>query len=137
MQKKRFFLIVFIWLASQIVQAITVNNYQFLNANQETQFHHLIGELRCLVCQNQSLADSNAPLAKDLRNTVYQQILEGKSDSEIKQYLVQRYGDYVLFKPPMTHATYILWFGPFSFLVLAFIILFRNIKQKNQALKTH
>lgn len=121
----------FFLLFAADVMAATIDNYQFTYLQQEKRFHSLISELRCLVCQNQNLADSNAPLAKDLRNEVYEQIIHGQSDSEIKKYLIQRYGDYVLFKPPMNKSTYILWFGPFSFLLLAFLLLLKNLKSKS------
>jgi cytochrome c-type biogenesis protein CcmH len=74
-------------------------------------------ELRCLVCQNQTLADSNAPLAEDLRREVRELAVQGKTDDEIKQYLVARYGDFVLYKPPVKPTTWLLWFGPFAFLL--------------------
>ena len=74
-------------------------------------------ELRCLVCQNQSLADSSAPLAEDLRREVRELAVAGKSDAEIKQYLVARYGDFVLYRPPVKSTTWLLWFGPFVLLV--------------------
>jgi cytochrome c-type biogenesis protein CcmH len=74
-------------------------------------------ELRCLVCQNQSLADSSAPLAEDLRREVRELAVGGKSDAEIKQYLVARYGDFVLYRPPVKSTTWLLWFGPFVLLV--------------------
>ncbi|HMN79619.1 MAG TPA: cytochrome c-type biogenesis protein CcmH [Burkholderiaceae bacterium] len=85
---------------------------------QETRLKQLSEELRCLVCQNQSLADSNAELAVDLRNQVRDQIEQGKSDQEIKSYLVQRYGDFVLYKPPVQSNTTLLWFGPFALLAV-------------------
>jgi cytochrome c-type biogenesis protein CcmH len=73
-------------------------------------------QLRCLVCQNQTLAESEAPLAADLRNEVRELALSGKSDDEIRAYLVARYGDFVLYKPPVKPVTYVLWFGPFLLL---------------------
>jgi cytochrome c-type biogenesis protein CcmH len=73
-------------------------------------------ELRCLVCQNQTLADSNAPLAEDLRREVRELAAQGKNDQEIKDYLVARYGDFVLYKPPVKQTTWLLWFGPFALL---------------------
>jgi cytochrome c-type biogenesis protein CcmH len=76
----------------------------------------LENELRCLVCQNQTLADSNAPLAEDLRKEVRDLATGGKSDDEIRAYLVARYGDFVLYKPPVKSTTYVLWFGPFLLL---------------------
>ena len=73
-------------------------------------------ELRCLVCQNQTLADSNAPLAEDLRREVRELAAQGKNDEQIKEFLVQRYGDFVLYKPPVKETTWLLWFGPFILL---------------------
>lgn len=83
----------------------------------EARLKALSLELRCLVCQNQTIADSNADLAVDLRRIVRSQILEGKSDREIKAYLVARYGDFVLYKPPVQGNTTLLWFGPFALLL--------------------
>jgi cytochrome c-type biogenesis protein CcmH len=83
----------------------------------EARLKELALELRCLVCQNQTIADSNADLAVDLRRIVRSQILEGKSDGEIKAYLVARYGDFVLYKPPVQGNTTLLWFGPFALLL--------------------
>jgi cytochrome c-type biogenesis protein CcmH len=83
----------------------------------EARLKELSLELRCLVCQNQTIADSNADLAVDLRRIVRSQILEGKSDREIKAYLVARYGDFVLYKPPVQGNTTLLWFGPFVLLL--------------------
>jgi cytochrome c-type biogenesis protein CcmH len=87
------------------------------DADLDARLKHLETELRCLVCQNQTLADSNAPLAEDLRREVRELAKSGKSDSEIKQYLVARYGDFVLYRPPLQQNTWILWVGPFVLLV--------------------
>lgn len=100
--------------------------YPFDSAKKEAQFNHLLKDLRCLVCQNQDLADSNADLAKDLRGQVYQLVKEGKSDSEISDYLTSRYGDFILFKPPVKGVTMLLWFGPFLFLLSGFLIFSRT-----------
>ena len=83
----------------------------------EARLKGLAQELRCLVCQNQTIADSSADLAVDLRRVVRALILEGKSDGDIKSYLVARYGDYVLYKPPVQGNTTVLWFGPFGLLL--------------------
>jgi cytochrome c-type biogenesis protein CcmH len=83
----------------------------------QARLRALSEELRCLVCQNQSLADSNAELAVDLKREVERLMTEGKSDEEIKTYLVQRYGDFVLYKPPMQSNTLLLWGGPFALLL--------------------
>ena len=100
--------------------------YPLPTTKQEVQFNHLLKDLRCLVCQNQDLADSHAPLAKDLRDQVYQMVKQGKTDTEIRQYLTARYGDFILFKPPVKGITYLLWFGPFVFLLVGFIIFWRT-----------
>lgn len=100
--------------------------YPLETPKKEAQFEHLLKNLRCLVCQNQDLADSNADLAKDLRLQVYHLVQEGKSDTEITDYLAARYGDFVLFKPPVKALTLLLWFGPFLFLILGVIIFWRT-----------
>lgn len=106
-----------------------VNRYPFKTAEQANQFATLTGQLRCLVCQNESIADSNAGLADDLRKEVYQQILQGRSNQEIIHYLVVRYGDFVRFDPPVDRRTYVLWYGPFGVLVIGFLILFFAIRR--------
>jgi cytochrome c-type biogenesis protein CcmH len=99
----------------------------------ERRLMTLSGELRCLVCQNQSLADSNADLAVDLRNQVREQIRAGKSDAEIRAWLTQRYGDFVLYRPPVKSSTALLWFGPFLLLVGAVGLLFAYLRRRRQA----
>jgi cytochrome c-type biogenesis protein CcmH len=84
----------------------------FANHAQELRFQHLTRQLRCPMCQNETLADSNAPIARDLRNQIFKLMQHGKSDDEIKQYLVARYSDYVLYDPPLKPGTWLLWFGP-------------------------
>ena len=85
---------------------------QFQDDAQEARFHQLATELRCVMCQNQSLADSNAQIAQDLRREVLELMNQGKSDAQIKQFLVQRYGQFVLYKPQVGAGTWLLWFGP-------------------------
>ena len=92
-----------------------------LDAAQEARYRSLTSELRCLVCQNQNIADSNAPLAADLRNQVKRQILAGETDAQITHYLTQRYGDFVLYKPPFKAITLLLWLGPALLVLLALI----------------
>jgi len=92
----------------------------------------LESELRCLVCQNQTLAESNAPLAEDLRKEVREQALAGKSDDEIRAYLVARYGDFVLYKPPVEPVTYLLWFGPFVLLGAGALIWWTLLRRRAQ-----
>ena len=93
-------------------------------------------ELRCLVCQNESLASSHAELAEDLRREVRKLIRENKSDAEIKTYLVERYGDFVLYRPQVKPLTWPLWFGPFFMLLLAIWGLWRYLRLRRQALAT-
>lgn len=92
------------------------------SADFDARLKKLESELRCLVCQNQTLADSPSNLAGDLRREVKNLALSGKSDDEIKQYLQSRYGDFVLYKPPVTRYTWLLWFGPFVLLVGGLIV---------------
>ena len=84
----------------------------FASAAEEHRFQALVAELRCVMCQNQSLADSNAPIAHDLRLEVLRLMRDGKSDAQIKQYLVARYTEFVLYRPQVTPMTWLLWFGP-------------------------
>jgi cytochrome c-type biogenesis protein CcmH len=92
----------------------------------------LAEELRCLVCQNQTIADSNAPLAVDLRTQIREQITEGRTDGEIVQYMVQRYGDFVLYRPPFKATTALLWLGPALLLLIGAAILARNLAARRQ-----
>lgn len=94
--------------------------YPLQTPQQTAQFNALLKELRCLVCQNQDLADSNAGLANDLRAQVYQFVKEGKTTPEIKAYLTDRYGEFILFSPPINGHTGLLWFGPGFFLLAGF-----------------
>jgi cytochrome c-type biogenesis protein CcmH len=97
----------------------------------EQRLVQIAEELRCLVCQNESLASSRADLAEDLRTQVREQIAAGKSDEEIKDYLVARYGDFVLYKPQLKPVTWLLWFGPFAVLIIALVGLILSMKARN------
>jgi len=90
-------------------------------------------ELRCLVCQNQTLADSNAPLAEDLRREVRELAAQGKNDEQIKEFLVQRYGDFVLYKPPVKETTWLLWFGPFILLAGGLATWYLVLRRRRRA----
>lgn len=118
-------------LAAPAYSAIEV--YKFDNPQQEQRFQKLSHELRCLVCQNESLADSNADLARDLRREIHGMIIKGKTNDEIIKYMVSRYGDFVLFRPPLQATTYLLWFGPFLLIVVglgALVVLVRKQNRK-------
>lgn len=99
----------------------------------EARLKHLAVELRCLVCQNQTLADSNAPLAEDLRREVREMIAKNMSDQEITDFLVQRYGDFVLYRPPVKATTTLLWIGPFLLLAGGAVALGLVLKRRRQA----
>ncbi|PTU31968.1 cytochrome c-type biogenesis protein [Stenotrophobium rhamnosiphilum] len=95
-----------------------------MDTSQEARYRTLIHELRCLVCQNQNIADSDAPLANDLRHQVRRQILAGESNQEIMDYLTQRYGDFVLYNPPFKMITLLLWLGPAVLVLLALVMAY-------------
>lgn len=116
-----------VFLISVYASLASANSlYPLDNPKQQAQFNHLLRELRCLVCQNQDLSDSNAPLAKDLRAEVYHLVLDGRSDGEIINYLTARYGDFILFNPPVKGITALLWFGPMIFLLLGLWIFWQT-----------
>ncbi|MCG6896931.1 MAG: cytochrome c-type biogenesis protein CcmH [Thiocapsa sp.] len=117
-------------LTSVNLSAYTLEEFTFEDEAKRDSFRDLIGKLRCLVCQNESLASSQAGVAEDLRKEVYRMIQEGQTDEEIISFLVDRYGDFVLYEPPIKPSTYILWFGPFLFLGLAGFLLFRALGRK-------
>lgn len=105
---------------------------EFSDAKQERRYHKLIDELRCLVCQNQNLADSNSQLALDLRNKVFEMVTSDKTDKQIAGYMVERYGEYVLYNPPLDPVTSILWIGPFVALPVAILLLIIYILSRNR-----
>ncbi len=96
----------------------------------EARLKHLAIELRCLVCQNQTLADSNAPLAEDLRREVREMIVKNMSDKEIIDFLVERYGDFVLYRPPLKATTTLLWVGPFVLLIVGATVLVITLRRR-------
>ena len=110
--------------------AYTLEEFQFKSPAQEKEFRDFIGKLRCLVCQNESLAGSQAELAQDLRKEVYRMMQEGKAKDEIIAFLVARYGDFVLYQPPIKPSTYILWFGPFLLVGVGGFLLLRALQRK-------
>jgi cytochrome c-type biogenesis protein CcmH len=101
--------------------------------NNETRIRQLEEKLRCLVCQNQTLADSGAELAGDLRRQVREQVAAGRSDDEIVSFLVQRYGDFVLYDPPFKATTALLWIGPFVLLLGAAAVLIVTLRRRRNA----
>jgi len=112
----RVIFIALLWFGG-VVHAQAIEPMPFANHAQELRFQHLTQQLRCPMCQNETLADSNAPIARDLRNQIFQMMQQGRSDDEIKQYLVARYSNFVLYDPPLTSGTWLLWFGPLLILL--------------------
>lgn len=109
-------------------QTFLVDERTFTYAGNQLRYDALMEELRCLVCQNQSLADSGAGLAQDLRKKVVAMIENGNSDQEIKDYMVQRYGEFILYRPRLNYSTVMLWFGPFVLLLIAIGVIVRIIQ---------
>jgi cytochrome c-type biogenesis protein CcmH len=112
-------------LSAQIAQPIEDPLY-------EQRMKALTQQLRCLVCQNETLAESQADLAQDLRREIRDQMKAGKSDQEILAFLTQRYGDFVLYNPPIKATTYLLWFGPFVLLLAGTAVLYRYVKRRRE-----
>jgi len=111
--------------------AYAVGEYRkFDNPEQQAVYENLTSELRCLVCQNQTIADSNAELAADLRRQVYEMLEQGKSKQDIVQFMTDRYGDFVLYNPPFKAKTGLLWLGPVVFLLIGLITVFLFVRRK-------
>ena len=119
-------------LLIQTTFAENIEAKDFESPDQERRYHALIEDIRCPVCQGQSISGSNSSLAKDLREQVRQMILSNKSNKQIYQFMVDRYGDFVVFKPPLNWKTYLLWFAPLVFLVFCFIYLIRSMRVKDE-----
>ncbi len=111
----------------------SVELLEFDNPEQKSLYDELIDELRCLVCQNQNLKDSNADLAKDLRQQTYDMIRSGAGKQEVVNYMVARYGDFVLFRPPFRSTTMFLWIGPFFLMAVALAVLYLIIRRRGRA----
>ena len=136
--KKYFFKKIFLMIITVCFLIIIPNNSHAVepeevlkNQKQELRARNISKNIRCMICQNQSIDDSSAPLAKDLRILIRDKIIAGNSDKEIYKFLTDRYGDFILLKPPLKLVTLALWFLPFIFLILGiFVILLHNKKSK-------
>ena len=122
------FALLLLLIQGAFAESIDIKDFE--NFSQESRYLDLIDNIRCPICQGQSIGGSNSDLAKDLREQVRQMILNDKSDNDIHLFLTERYGDFVIFKPPINLKTYLLWFTPLIFLVLCFIYLIRIISKK-------
>jgi len=119
-------------LLIQATFAESIEAKDFKSLDQESRYQALIENIRCPVCQGQSIGGSNSSLAKDLREQVRQMIISNKSNKEIYQFMVDRYGDFVVFKPPINWKTYLLWFAPLVFLVFCLFYLIRSTREKDE-----
>ncbi len=119
-------------LSSLIAQA-EIDARQFANEQTRQDYESIISELRCLVCQNQTIADSNAELAADLRRQVYEMLNAGKDKQTILQFMTERYGDFVLYNPPFKAKTSLLWLAPIGFLIIGIASLFWFIYQRKKS----
>ncbi|MGD2056864.1 MAG: cytochrome c-type biogenesis protein CcmH [Gammaproteobacteria bacterium] len=128
----RTLLLSLVMAASPLPAAVTLESFTFPTDAEQQHFRELIGQLRCLVCQNETLADSDADLAHDLRAEVYEMMKSGKSDSEVIDFLVERYGDFVLYNPPVKPSTYLIWYGPFVLLAIAVLLWIRAVGRQRK-----
>ena len=126
----------FVFLSSLLLFTVVTHAQDeplvFKDAKKQVRFDSLMEEIRCLVCQNQSLADSGAGLADDLRKEAYRMISQGESNEAIKAFMVERYGDFVLYDPPLQPSTLLLWFGPFILMLIATIVIIVILKKRTQ-----
>lgn len=131
----RLTLLVFGFLAAHSIAAIDV--YQFETVKQEKRFRVLIDELRCPKCQNQNLSGSDAGIAKDLKSRVYSLINQGKSNAEIQAHLVERYGDFITYKPPFRMNTLLLWCGPLFIVLFGVVMAYRQGDKKQRSFRSN
>ena len=122
---------VFFLLVPLVCQS-SIEAYSFEDPEKEARYKVLIDELSCLVCQNQNLAASNAELAQDMRRLTYDMVQRGATNEEVVTYMVDRYGDFVMYRPPFKSSTYLLWIGPFIILGIAILVLAMIIRRKGQ-----
>ena len=123
-------LVAMVTLFSSLVLATPVDTYVFKDKVTEIRFNALNKELRCPKCQNQNLADSNSPIAADLRREVYDMLQQGKADLEIVDFMVSRYGEFFLYRPRVSSLTYLLWYGPAGLLFIGVIVVVIVLRRK-------
>ena len=124
-------LLSFLFLLGAGPAGAEIEIHRFDDPQQEAVYRQLTHELRCLVCQNQNLADSHADLAKDLREEIYEMVRAGRSRQEIIEFMVQRYGDFVLYRPPVKTETLPLWAGPFVLLLIALVVFVIIVRRRS------
>jgi len=123
--------ILIVWLLMSFNAFAVIDTFEFDSQEQRERFSMLSEELRCPKCQNQNLAGSNSGIALDLRTELHRMVISGQSTEQIKAFMVERYGEFVLYKPSVNSLTYVLWYGPFVLLGLGFILVIVMIKQRS------
>ena len=122
------FLLPLLLISTSIFAQDNPELYTFANPTYQARFNHLTNELRCLVCQNETLADSNAPFAKDMRKQLLMMLNQGLSDEQITQFLIQRYGEFITYNPAFNHSTFLLWVSPLMLLIISILFFRRQFK---------
>ena len=124
------FVIGLLLIQAPFAESIEANDFETID--QHSRYTQLIENIRCPVCQGQSISDSNSELAKDLRKKVREMILDSRSDADIYSFMVERYGDFVVYKPPLNIKTFLLWFAPLMVMILSLLFLFRSTRQNKE-----
>ena len=124
------FVIGLLLIQAPFAESIEANDFE--TSEQQSRYTQLIENIRCPVCQGQSISGSNSELAKDLRKKVREMILDSRSDADIYSYMVERYGDFVVYKPPLNIKTFLLWFAPLLVMILSLLFLFRSTRQNKE-----
>lgn len=129
-------LLVLLALAMSVSALAAIDTYEFASEEQRARFYQLSNELRCPKCQNQNVADSNSPIANDLRREIFRMLGEGQSNDQIVEFMVMRYGDFVRYKPALTAQTAVLWFAPAFFLLAGLLGLIVMLRRRQRALRS-
>lgn len=124
--------LVFCLLSLPLIANAAIEAYEFKNEQMEAEYNQLIKELRCLVCQNQNLSGSDAELAQDLRRQTHEMLMQGNRPEQVIQYMVDRYGDFVLYRPQFKSSTLLLWAGPFILAIIVLWFVIRNIRARHK-----
>src|SRR5690554_1070799 len=132
---KRFIYVLGLTLACLGMAQASIDTYDFSTQAERDRYRTLVEELRCPKCQNQNIADSDAPIAMDMRDEIFKKLEEGQSNEEIVGFLVDRYGDFVRYKPPVNKSTLILWYGPAALLVIGFLMVAVIVLRRRRSLR--
>ncbi len=133
---KRFIYALGLTLACFGTAQASIDTYEFSTQAERDRYRTLVEELRCPKCQNQNIADSDAPIAMDMRNEIFKKLEEGQSNEQIVEFLVDRYGDFVRYKPPVNKKTLILWYGPAAFLTFGFAMVAMIVIRRRRSTRT-